>query len=372
LANDEKKHEQSLLLAGGSKWTGKYPILRMIHVIDHDEIKRAFHTRFDLPYGRMFVENRNTREVRASSVWQLIADKWNDPMYLPTTGVMPLVHPDFCFPIALDYGMVSHMQPASAEKVKEKWQAINLQLKRVIASWERSGQGEGGHVPGEDKDEENTEFEFGALINRPQGALDQRKNFIDGKSSYLLYLWEVLAQHDLLSSSVQRLNEDTRAGNGHLGVPSVIGRRRFAGDEDDSIGSLRGELSSKKTKQNVDVTSLSENLRDHSDAMVVVAKMNARQREMDRLQSVENSIESQINSLRDTKRNLILRLELDEVSKNKVLGDVIMKEVASIDEEITQNQGRIERMHAEMTTTPLNQTQVLSNRESITNSLMGA
>ena len=87
--------------------------------------------------------------------------------------------------------------------------------------------------------------------------------------------------------------------------------------------------------------------------MVVVAKMNVRQREMDRLQSVENSIESRINSLLDTKRNLILCLALDEVSKNKVLGDVIMKEVASIDEEITQNQGRIERMHAEMITTPL-------------------
>jgi len=162
---------------------------------------------------------------------------------------MPLVHPDFCFPIALDYGTVSHMQPASAEKVEEKWQAINLQLKRVIASWEHSGQGDGGYATGEDKDEENTEFEFGALISRPQRALNQCKNFIDGKSSYLLYLWEVLAQHDLLSSLVQRLNEDTGAGNGHLGVSSIIGRRRFTGEEDDSIGSSRGDLSSKRKKE---------------------------------------------------------------------------------------------------------------------------
>jgi hypothetical protein len=56
---------------------------------------------------------------------------------------------------------------------------------------------------------------FGSLINCPQRALDDRKNFIDGKASYILYLWEVLFQHDLLSSSVQCFSEGIGAGNGH-------------------------------------------------------------------------------------------------------------------------------------------------------------
>ena len=60
----------------------------MIHaLIDHDQVKRAFITRHDLPGGCMQVENCNTEEVKASSVWQLIANKWNDPLYLPTTEI---------------------------------------------------------------------------------------------------------------------------------------------------------------------------------------------------------------------------------------------------------------------------------------------
>ena len=87
----------------------------------------------------------------------------------------------------------------------------------------------------------------------------------------------MLAQHDLLSSSVQRLKNDTGARNGHMGDPSVIGRRRSTGgDETDSFASLRGDsLSSKKMKRNEDILGLSENIHDYKDAMVGVAKMNA-------------------------------------------------------------------------------------------------
>ena len=219
-------------------------------------------------------------------------------------------------------------------------------------SWELSGQGDGGYLAGEDDDEIQTEIEFGAINNRPQRALDQRKYFMDGKGLHLLYLWEVLDRHDLLSSSVQRFNEDTGVENGHLGVPSVISRRRFMG-EDNSLGSSRGDLSSKKAKRNDDIDGLSKSIRDHSSAMIAAAKINSQQQEMDRLQVVEASLESRINSLRDTRRNLVIRLALEEVSSNSILAHVITSEIASIEAKISLNQEKIEKMHPTTMTTPL-------------------
>ena len=79
-------------------------MLHLIHaLIDHDEIKRAFHTRHNLPGGHMEVENRNTEEMRRSFVWQLLADKWNDPLFLPITAALPDVHSEFSGPIPLTY-----------------------------------------------------------------------------------------------------------------------------------------------------------------------------------------------------------------------------------------------------------------------------
>ena len=49
------------------------------------------------------------------------------------------------------------MQLATAEKVEEKWNTMNLRLKRVIESWERSGQGDGGHL-NMDFDEEALDY----------------------------------------------------------------------------------------------------------------------------------------------------------------------------------------------------------------------
>ena len=107
--------------------------------------------------------------------------------------------------------------------------AMNLHLKHVIESWERSGQRDGGHINVDfdnealdyseemnDLDQANgSEEEFGSLHYCSQAALDQHKNFIFGKT-YLLYLWQILDTHDLLHSFTQRLNLSTGSGNGSL------------------------------------------------------------------------------------------------------------------------------------------------------------
>ena len=92
----EKEDEERALDGGGSSWHGKFPMLRLIHaLVDHDEIKSAYLTRHDLPSGRMAIENRNTVEARMGTVWQMMADRWNDPNFLPVTGIFPELHSDF-------------------------------------------------------------------------------------------------------------------------------------------------------------------------------------------------------------------------------------------------------------------------------------
>ena len=350
MAVAEKQQESRSLSSSAANWIGKYPILRLIHaLIDHDEIKRAFLTRHDLTGGRMAVENRNAAETRASSVWQLLANKWNDPLFLPVTVALPDVHSDFSLPIPLSHDAVSHMQTAT-EKCKEKWQALNLQLNRIITKWERSGQGDGGFFAGSDGNfheyenlsDEERDFEnemisdencFGSTRNRSRLALDQKKNFIDGKCTYLLYLWEMLERHDLLSSSIQRLNDEASSSNGNFGVPSVIQRKRSV-DDDLSITSSKG--SSKKSKTN-DIGMLSASIQKHGESLIEVAKIAALQQEMDRVQAREESILSRINSLRDTKRNLIIRLASEEGAHDVRVKNAIVEEVEMIEQEIMEN-----------------------------------
>ena len=151
---------------GGGNWTGKYPMLRLIHaLIDHDNVKRAYLTRHDLPSGRMAIENRNTAEARASTVWQLMADKWNDPLFLPTTAVRADTHSDFARPLALSFELVSHMQPATADKVEERWNSMILALNCAIQNWECSGQGDGGS----------------SVIRRKRGGIDEEDSTTSSK-----------------------------------------------------------------------------------------------------------------------------------------------------------------------------------------------
>jgi hypothetical protein len=207
-ADLERAREQNQF---NKKWIGPEPILRLIHtLIDHNDIKRAYLKRFDLPSDRMALENRNTPQAKASTVWAMMSDMWNDPFFVPSTILMGHLHSDFSLPIVIDHVIVSDMAVATPEKVKDKWAGLIHKCKRIVEKWERSGQGDGGYddLDDEDNDEEDRddgdedggkgERVFGSLKNRSQRALDSRSSFFVNKEPYLLYLWEVLDNHDLL------------------------------------------------------------------------------------------------------------------------------------------------------------------------------
>ena len=156
----------------GSKWIGKLPHLRLIHaIIDDVNIKSAYICRHHVPSGRMAVENRRTAEAVASNVWHMVSEKWNNKSFAPTTSIKD-THSDFALPISIPFDCICNLMPATPEKVEEKWNAMNLALKRQIQNWERSGQGDGGYTTDDDAaddddlDDDNVN-NFGSLKGRP-------------------------------------------------------------------------------------------------------------------------------------------------------------------------------------------------------------
>ena len=87
---------------------------------------------------------------------------------------------------------------------------MRADLARIISNWETSEQGDGGR----DNHEESSvvidtasflsgeeQPSYGGLRNWPPRALDTRAAFLNGRPSYLLYVWELADTHQLLASS---------------------------------------------------------------------------------------------------------------------------------------------------------------------------
>jgi len=348
-ADLERAREQDQF---NKKWIGSEPILRLIHtLIDHDEIKRAYLERFDLPSDRMALENRNTPQAKASTAWAMMSDKWNDPLFTPSTILMGHLHSDFSLPIVIDHDIVSDMAVATPEKVKDKWAGLIHECKRIIEKWERSGQGDGGYddLDDEDNDEEDGddgdgdggkgERVFGSLKNRSQRALDSRSSFFANKEPYLLYLWEVLDNHDLLVSSMQRLNSCALAANGADGIPAVIGRN-LTGDESVSVTTgtrtnsdeRRDESTAKKFKE------LTTTIKDHGNKIVSATKMTCIQREKDRNYAMHAEIRASLRSLNAEKRQMTIQMQVEKVKKNKLMEQVYSDALKEIEQKVAEEE----------------------------------
>jgi hypothetical protein len=96
LAQQEERlpgEEDILVSERRGNWTGKTPHLRLIHcLVDHDNIKKAFSRRNDLPSGRLHLDNPNSVDKRPVTVWELLSNKWNDPEYIVETECICLIY----------------------------------------------------------------------------------------------------------------------------------------------------------------------------------------------------------------------------------------------------------------------------------------
>ena len=285
-----------------------------------------------------------------------MSDKWNDPHFSPCTIVMGELHSDFAFPIVIDHDVVSDMAPATPEKVKDRWASLVHELKRKIENWEMSGQGDGGCVTFDIYDEDSVgcgeddimeklsddlsadpprpKPAFGELRNRPRAALDSRAAFFRDKESYLLYLWEVLENNNLMVSSMQRLDKRVAGADG---IPSVIGRRKRNADESsamttggESDGDNHDRSSTKKIEQ------LSKTIDEHGKKMVSVAKMKVEQRDKELCYAQQAEARNSIRALGSEKRQLLIQMLAEKVKNNTAMEKVYADAIAEIDQKLEQ------------------------------------
>jgi hypothetical protein len=172
---------------------------------------------------------------------------------------------------------------------------LGHELKRKIEKWEMSGQGDGGRMTFDFEDEDAlgcgeddiTSMEelsseaglsaeprpkpaFGELSNRPRAALDSRSAFFRDKESYLLYLWEVLDNNNLMVSSMQRLDNRVAAMNGADGIPSVIGHKK--GNADESSMATGGDSDGDNHRSTKKIEQLSKTIHEHGKKWFLLPK----------------------------------------------------------------------------------------------------
>ena len=269
-------------------------------------------------------------------------------------------HSDFSQPISIPFDAVLEFMAATPEKVEERWNSMNLALKRAITNWERSGQGDGGVVELDDDDDEGDESSggdvgdrtknFGSLNGRGQQALDLRRNFFSDKNTYLLYLWDVLDEHGLVQSSMQQLLDGIGASDGFDGVPSVItGRRKSDGDE-----SLASSKKQNTNSLEAAIKSVGESLSEYSKSVSSAQRSSRadhandlKHKERELFLTEKRAINERIYSLRDKKRELEIMMLQPQFITNEVATARFEHTIKGIDDEINM---KLEELNAMLET----------------------
>jgi hypothetical protein len=74
---------------------------------------------------RIELDGCNSVETRPKTVWELVADLWNDINWEPTTQVFPELHSDFIVGETIHHDLVLDMRHATAEYIQNKYVLIN-------------------------------------------------------------------------------------------------------------------------------------------------------------------------------------------------------------------------------------------------------
>jgi hypothetical protein len=216
-----------------------------------------------------FYNSELTHILRPPTVFEVISDLWNSSAFNPVAPASEC-HFDFQEATNCSYDLVAGLTPATPQRIEDIFSSMRSDLIRIISRWEQSGQGEGGRdqecdasqeedddgyssTDADDEEEaigangDNASFmtsqtspasahdatfprrhrsNIGTLRGRPARALQSRAAFLNGRPSYLLYFWEVADAHQLLQSSLQRLNNNTGASDASHAPSATSGGSR--------------------------------------------------------------------------------------------------------------------------------------------------
>ena len=89
---------------------------------DSDKIRHAYITRNDISNECIIFDNQKSTEKRAKTVWELVADKWNDIAFEPEADVIDKLHSDFSRPIKIPHNKVASLSLATPDKSRKRSQ----------------------------------------------------------------------------------------------------------------------------------------------------------------------------------------------------------------------------------------------------------
>ena len=189
---------------------------------------------------------------RPPTVFEVISALWNSNDFNPITPASEC-HVDFSSAIDCSYAQVAGLLPATPQRIEDLMVSMRSDLLRIITRWEQSGQGEGGMNAEEEVEEANNDEDAssssltpshqaddddgdtiranfgGCLSRRSPRALQSRASFLNGRPSYLLYFWEDADVHQILQSSLQRLNN--KAGAADASRAPISSRRSITSND---------------------------------------------------------------------------------------------------------------------------------------------
>jgi hypothetical protein len=252
LLKDSLHHEKDKLNRP-SQWRGHTPYLRLIHCLTDDEkIRSAYVDSFDA-LNRLELD-----APRGGNVYDMIANKWNDKDFNPSTDMFPALHSDFGKTIELDYKLVAHLKPATSDKVKEKLSEMRVVLSNILSNHEQSGNGEGGNTEGA-----SNQDDLSAYLNK--------------NPSYILYLHEKTKTTigKLRTTVIQRMNVNNVGllSHGHTKLLSHHAKRK--------------QTKKRSITPTPESEEISNNLKRKEEAALTVAE--AMQKSSERIASSNNS-----------------------------------------------------------------------------------
>ena len=102
----------------GNKWFGSLPYLRLVHCLMEDNIRDKWMHRND-PKSIQEIDARRS-DVRAETVFEMIANRWNSKSFNPMTMIMTACHADYFVEIDVGFESMADFARASPTKVKDK------------------------------------------------------------------------------------------------------------------------------------------------------------------------------------------------------------------------------------------------------------
>ena len=162
------EEEKEGVTTGNNNWGDIFPWLRLYCCLYDDRTRPYFNSKDDV-MNRQELDARNNNE-RPLTLYEFIAELFNDPDNTYTIEAKPDLHPTFAEPITVGYDLMP--RDIDADEAKKRLADARAKLMRIIANWERSGNGFGQR--------EETDEQYGHMEEEQLEDGDNRASFLDG------------------------------------------------------------------------------------------------------------------------------------------------------------------------------------------------